>query len=114
MYICSIDIFLLISSFHNLCFPLFIVFSSLSFYCFYYLLPFFRNSITFQSYFYCLSVNFPSCFYFPIPDCICLIFSSATFESEYANLIFSQFLTRYSIPLMYIAHDNLIQFYSFF
>ena len=62
----------------------------------------------------CLSVNFPSCFFFPIPDCICLIFSSAIFESEYANLIFSKFLIRYSIPLMYIAHNNLIQFRSFF
>ena len=62
----------------------------------------------------CSSIKFLSCFFFPIPDCNCLIFSSAIFESEYANLIFSQFLIRFSIPLMYIAHNNLFQFYSFF
>ena len=62
----------------------------------------------------CSSIKFLSCFFFPIPDCNCLIFSSAIFESEYADLIFSKFLIRYSIPLMYIAHNNLIQFRSFF
>ena len=63
---------------------------------------------------YPLIFFYPSCFFFPIRGCIYLIPSSATFESEYADLIFSQFLTRFSIPLMYIAHNNLFQFYSFF